>query len=126
MVAPSGNVVYGTGYAYSSWIGNAWNASPSTYGVAATPVYNPYVGYTYGFAMSLATPSQAAPLAGGAHFHPGYWGGYPCCGSASANVYRYWGRAAYSKSRAKNAGAASSSNGDAGTSATAAVPRRHG
>jgi hypothetical protein len=105
MVAPAGNVVYGTGYAYAPWIGNAWYASPSTYGVAAAPVYNPYVGYTYGFAMSLATASWAEPFAGGAHFHPGYWGGYPCCGSASANVYRFWGRAAYSKSRAKNAGA---------------------
>ena len=124
MVAPSGNVVYGTGYAYSSWIGNAWYASPSTYGVAAAPVYNPYVGYTYGFAMSLATPSQAAPLAGGAHFHPGYWGGYPCCGSASANVYRYWGRAAYSKSRAKNTGSARASKvAMSGTKgASAAVP----
>lgn len=104
MVAPTGNVVYGTGYAYPSWIGNAWFASPSTYGVAAAPVFNPYAGYTYGFAMSLATPAWAEPFVGGAHFHPGYWGGYPCCGSASANVYRFWGRAAYSKSRAKDAG----------------------
>ncbi|MEO8751899.1 MAG: hypothetical protein ABI624_04390 [Casimicrobiaceae bacterium] len=102
LVAPTGNVVFGTGIAYAPWIGNAWYPPPSTYGVAAMPVYNAYVGYTYGFAMSLATPAWAEAFAGGAHFHPGYWGGYPCCGSASANVYRYWGRAAYSKSRAKN------------------------
>ena len=124
MVAPTGNVVFGTGYAYASWIGNAWYPSPSTYGVAATPVYNPYVGYTYGFAMSLATPAWAEPFAGGAHFHPGYWGGYPCCGSASANVYRFWGRAAYSKSRAKPTDKTAAAKGAAsGTkSASAAVP----
>ena len=124
MIAPTGNVVFGTGYTYAPWIGNAWYPAPSTYGVAATPVYNPYVGYTYGFAMSLATPAWAEPFAGGAHFHPGYWGGYPCCGSASANVYRFWGRAAYSKSRAGNKDKmAAGKNATMGTkSASAAVP----
>jgi len=124
MVAPTGNVVFGSGYAYAPWIGNAWYPSPSTYGVAATPVFNPYVGYTYGFAMSLATPSWAEPFAGGAHFHPGYWGGYPCCGSASANVYRFWGRAAFSKSRAKSTDKAIADKGAVSgtTSASVAVP----
>ena len=41
VVAPTGNVVFGTGYAYPSWIGDAWYAAPPTYGVGATPVYNP-------------------------------------------------------------------------------------
>ena len=124
VVAPTGNVVFGTGYSYAPWIGNAWYPAPATYGIAAAPVYNPYVGYTYGFAMSLATPAWAEPFAGGAHFHPGYWGGYPCCGSASANVYRFWGRAATSKSRAKNMGKAVAGKRVAASakSASAAVP----
>jgi hypothetical protein len=103
---PAGTVVYGTGYAYTPWIGNVWYPAPSTYGVAAAPVYNRYVGYTYGFAMGLAT--VAAPTtasASGAQFHPLYWGGYPCCGTTSANVYRYWGRTAYAKMRGKKASA---------------------
>jgi hypothetical protein len=93
-VSATGTVVFGTGYNYPSWIGAAWYAAPATYGVAATPVYNPYVGFTYGFAVGLATPAWSAPYWGGAYYHPGYWGGYPCCGSAAANVYRRWGGAA--------------------------------
>jgi hypothetical protein len=93
-VSSAGTVVFGTGYNYASWIGNAWFAAPATYGVAAAPVYNPYVGFTYGFAVGLATPAWSAPYWGGAYYHPGYWGGYPCCGSAAANVYRRWGGAA--------------------------------
>ncbi|MFO1323704.1 MAG: hypothetical protein U1F15_06540 [Burkholderiales bacterium] len=101
----TGTVVYGTGYAYAPWIGNAWYPAPATYGVAAAPVYNRYVGHTYGFAMGLAPVSAQPSTAGGAQFHPLYWGGYPCCGTTSANVYRYWGRAAYAKSLAKKGGA---------------------
>ncbi len=90
MIATGGTVVYGTGYSYASWIGNAWYPAPATYGLAAAPVFNPRVGYTYGFAMGLATVAWTQPYYGGARFHPAYWGGYPCCGSASANVYRAW------------------------------------
>jgi hypothetical protein len=99
-VSSTSTVVYGTGYAYPSWTGNVWYAAPSTYGVAATPVYNPYVGFTYGFAVGLATPAWSAPYWGGAYYHPGYWGGYPCCGSAAANVYRRWGGAANARAPA--------------------------
>ena len=76
MVAPSGTVVYGTGYDYKPWIGDAWYPAPPTYGVAAAPVFNPRVGYTYAFATGLATASCDGQRA---HFHPGYWGHYPCC-----------------------------------------------
>ena len=55
-------------------------APPYTYGVAAAPIYNPYVGFTYGFALGLATAAWTEPYWGGAYYHPGYWGGYPCCG----------------------------------------------
>ncbi len=96
MVGQAGTVVYGTGYAYAPWIGSVWYPAPATYGVAATPVFNPKVGYTFAFATGLATASWS----GGARFHPGYWGHYPCCASASVNVYRAWFKPAKSKKQA--------------------------
>ena len=113
VVSPYGTVVYGTGYTYSPWIGSVWYPPPYTYGVAAVPVYNPYVGYTFGFAMGLATAAWMQPYWGGAYYHPGYWGGYPCCASASANVYGHWGSATYSGTRSWYAG-----GGVAGTTAS--------
>jgi hypothetical protein len=99
VVSPYGTIVYGTGYAYAPWVGSVWYAAPYTYGVAAAPIYNPYVGYTYGFAMGLATAAWMEPYWGGAYYHPAYWGGYGCCASASANVYGHWGNATYSGTR---------------------------
>ena len=112
VVSPYGTVVYGTGYAYTPWIGSVWYAPPYTYGVAAAPVYNPYVGFTFGFAVGLATAAWMEPYWGGAYYHPGYWGGYGCCASASANVYGHWGNTAYSGTRSWYAG-----GGVAGSSA---------
>ena len=89
VVDVGGTVVYGTGYAYTPWIGSVWYAAPVTWGVAAAPVYNPYVGFTFGFALGMTAAYWAAPYWGGAYYHAGYYG-YPCCGSASANVYRSW------------------------------------
>ncbi len=89
-VSPSGTVVYGTGYTYTSWIDNVWYPAPATYGVAATPIYNQDTGFTYAFAIGLATPSWTGPYLRTVYYHPGYWGGYPCCATASANVYRRW------------------------------------
>ncbi len=89
VVDTGGTVVYGTGYAYSPWIGSVWYGAPLTYGVAAMPVYNPYVGFTFGFALGMTAAYWAEPYWGGAYYHAGYYG-YPCCGSASANVYRSW------------------------------------
>ena len=94
VVSADGTVVYGTGYYYSPWVGNYWYPPPVTWGVAAAPVYNPYVGVAFGFAMGAAIGAAAwTPYYGGAFYHPGYWG-YPCCGSTSANVYRNWGTGA--------------------------------
>jgi hypothetical protein len=112
VVSPYGTVVYGTGYVYTPWIGTVWYAPPYTYGVAAAPVYNPYVGFTYGFAVGLATAAWMEPYWGGAYYHPGYWGGYGCCASASANVYGHWGATTYSGTRSWYAG-----GGVAGTTA---------
>ena len=113
VLTPYGTVVYGTGYAYSPWIGTVWYPPPYTYSVAAAPVYNPYVGFTYGFAVGLATAAWMEPYWGGAYYHPYYWGGYPCCGSASANVYGHWGATTYSGTRTWYAG-----GGVAGTTAS--------
>jgi hypothetical protein len=113
VVGPYGTVVYGTGYAYTPWVGAAWYPPPYTYGVAAAPVYNAAVGYTFGFAVGLATAAWATPYWGGAYYHPAYWGSYPCCGSASANVYGQWGSTVHSGTRSWYAG-----GGVAGTSAS--------
>ena len=113
VVSPYGTVVYGTGYVYDPWIGSVWYAPPYTYGVAAAPVYNPYVGFTYGFAVGLTTAAWMEPYWGGAYYHPYYWGGYGCCASASANVYGHWGNTAYSGTRSWYGG-----GGVAGTTAS--------
>ncbi len=104
VVSPSGTVVYGTGYAYAPWIGDLWYPAPVTYTVAAAPIYNPYVGFTFGFATGLAAAAWTYPYYGGAWYHPAYWGGYPCCATASANVYGQWGNAVYSGTRSWYAG----------------------
>jgi hypothetical protein len=98
VVSTGGVVVYGTGYVYTPWIGSVWYPVPVTYGLAAAPVYNPAVGFTFGFAMGLTTAALWGPYWGGAYYHPYYYG-YPCCGSASANVYRNWGTGVSSGSR---------------------------
>jgi hypothetical protein len=115
VVSPYGTVVYGTGYAYSPWVGTVWYPPPYTYGVAAAPVYNPYVGFTYGFALGLATAAWTEPY-WGSYYYPAYWGGYhgyPCCASASANVYGAWGATTWSGTRSWYAG-----GGVAGTTAS--------
>ncbi len=104
VVSPYGTVVYGTGYTYVPWVGNVWYAPPYTYGVAAAPIYNPYVGYTFAFAAGLATAAWIHPWYGGAYYHPGYWGGYGCCASGAANVYGHWGNTAWSGTRSWYAG----------------------
>jgi hypothetical protein len=113
VVSPSGTVVYGTGYAYAPWIGDLWYPAPVTYTVAAAPIYNPYVGFTFGFATGLAVSAWTYPYYGGAWYYPAYWGGYPCCATASANVYGQWGNTVYSGTRSWYAG-----GGVAGTAAS--------
>ena len=62
VVEPSGTIVYGTGYAYSPWIGSVWYPAARTpTRVAAAPIYNPYVGFTFGFAVGLATAAWTQP-----------------------------------------------------------------
>ena len=99
VVAPDGVVVYGTGYVYQPWVGAVWYPPPVTYGVMAQPVYNPMVGMTFGFAMGVATASTTYSWGATPYYHPAYYGGYPCCGSASANVYGQYGSTVYSGTR---------------------------
>ncbi|MCE2969059.1 MAG: hypothetical protein LW847_02320, partial [Burkholderiales bacterium] len=111
VVDVGGTVVYGTGYSYSPWIGSVWYGAPVTWGIGAAPVYNPYVGWAWGFGLGLATAAWAEPYWGGAYYAGGYYG-YPCCGSASANVYRSWPNGVSSGTRTYW----SDSNGSFGTS----------
>ena len=94
VVSPAGVVVYGTGYTYQPWVGNAWYPPPVTYGLAAQPIYNPAAGMAFGFAMGLTT----AALTSSAYYHPAYYG-YPCCGSTSVNTYRAYGNTVASGTR---------------------------
>ncbi len=119
VISPYGTVVYGTGYAYSPWIGTVWYPPPYTYGVAAAPIYNPWVGFTFGFAVGLATAAWLEPYWGGSFYSPAYWGAYPCCGSASANVYGHWGGAVYSGTRSWYAGGGVAGSTFSGSYATA-------
>ena len=126
ITAQGGTVVYGTGYNYKPWIGDAWYPAPATYGLAAAPVFNPRVGYTYSFAVGLATAEWSQPYFGGARFHPGYWGNYPCCGSASANVYRAWFKPAQAKAKKTRARACDDGSCDGPAGAAAAIQSRRG
>jgi hypothetical protein len=98
VVEPDGTVVYGTGYAYPTDVGAYWYPPPYTYGMAAVPVYNPAVGFTYGFAVGLATAAWVTQYYGAA-YHP-----YACCGSASASVYGQYGNTAFAGSKTAYAG----------------------
>ncbi len=98
VVASDGVVVYGTGYDYQPWVGEVYYAAPPTWDVMAQPVYNPAVGWSYGFAMGLTTAamvdSWGAPI-----YYTSYYHGYGCCASASANVYGHWGNTVTSGTR---------------------------
>ena len=98
VVAPDGVVVYGTGYDYQPWVGTVYYAPAVTYGVQAQPVYNPEVGAAIGFGMGLTTAAMVDSW-GGTTYYNSYYHGYPCCGSASANVYGHWGNTVTSGTR---------------------------
>jgi hypothetical protein len=110
VVSPYGVVVYGTGYAYSPWVGAVYYPVPVTYGMAAYPVYTPALGFAYGFAVGVAYAS---------YYHPAYYGtpyyGAKCCATyaSSTNVYNSWGNTVSSGTRGYYA-----SGGKVGTTAS--------
>lgn len=102
-----GAVVYGTGYAYTPYIGTTvWYGFPVTYGYAAGLVWTPWTGWGIGFGLGWAYGAAwgigawgwgCAPYWGayyrgawGAHGAYGAWGPHGWAAS-SGNVYHQWG-----------------------------------
>ncbi|MEI6547506.1 MAG: hypothetical protein WCN85_10870, partial [Burkholderiales bacterium] len=109
VVEPYGTVVYGTGYIYPTYVSTVWYPPPYTYGMAAVPVYNPALGFTFGFATGLATAAWVTPYYGAA-YHP-----YACCGSATASVYGQYGNTAYSGTKTAYSGGGVAGVSNSGT-----------
>ena len=109
VVVPYGTVVYGTGYVYPTYVSTVWYPPPYTYGIAAVPVYNPALGFTFGFATGLATAAWVTPYYGAA-YHP-----YACCGSATASVYGQYGNTAYSGTKTAYSGGGVAGVSNSGT-----------
>jgi hypothetical protein len=99
VVAPTGVVVFGTGYAYRPWIGSVYYPPPATYGYGATIAYSSWGGWAVGFGFGYPVyPPYWGPYAYGAGFAAGMafgaaaWG---CCWYGSYNVtinnvYHHW------------------------------------
>jgi hypothetical protein len=56
VVAPTGVVVYGTGWNYRPWIGARWFGRPWTYGFAPRFSWSRATGWNYGFATGVGRP----------------------------------------------------------------------
>ena len=112
VVTNEGTVVYGTGYWYDPWVGTEYYPVPLTWGIDAVPIYNPYVGFAYGFGY----PAALDPYWywGTPWYAPAYWG-TTCCGTVSeaTNVYRAYGNTVASGTRTWY----ENSNGKVGTTA---------
>jgi hypothetical protein len=107
-------VVYGTGYAYSPWVGSVWYGYPVTYGYGSAVTYTPWNGWAVAFGVGWAWGHWGAWYA---PYYPPYWGPYwgyypyhgyyggavvgPAGGWAAwgpggwagttGNIYRHWG-----------------------------------
>lgn len=107
-VAADGTVVYGTGYAYTPYIGSTvWYGPPVTYGYGAGLAWTPWTGWGIGFGMGWAFGAAWGAGAWGwgpAPYWGGYWGGaawgphgaYGAWGpggwaASTGNVYHQWG-----------------------------------
>jgi len=66
-------VVYGTGYAYSPWVGTVWYGPPVTYGFGVSMRYTPYTGWSFGFGFGWSWGSATVAMGWG-------WGAYPWWG----------------------------------------------
>jgi hypothetical protein len=106
---PDGTVVDGTGYVYEPWVGAVYYPPPATCGIQAQPVYNTETGMACGMTTAAMMYSWNQPI-----YYSPYYHGYPCCGSASANVYGHYGSTSWSWTRTWY----SQSDGDIGQSAS--------
>ena len=81
----TGVTVYGTGYAYTPWVGSVWYGTPVTYGYAADVVYTPWAGWAVAFGIGWAWGAATTAWGWG-------WGAYPYWGAWGAAA---WGGVAY-------------------------------
>ena len=94
-VAPSGMVVYGTGYSYPPVVaGSWWVPCPVTYGFGWGMAVNPYTGFAYGFAAGAAFDCWCQPYWGCYGWARRYGLAYAHVNLNSANFYAHWGAAA--------------------------------
>ena len=113
-IITNGVVVYGTGYAYSPWIGTVWYGPPVTYGYGVNLAYTPWTGWGFAFGIGCGFAMGAAMCGYGWGYCGwgwgaacgGWYGGYGAAawghgGGAvwgpgyarwsSGNVYSHWG-----------------------------------
>jgi len=83
VVAPSGVVVYGTGFDYSPWVGNYWYGGPWTYGYGAGLA----LGLGFGFAFNTAF---VAPVRGPHVYVAAPYAHYGGVHLANVDVYHRW------------------------------------
>jgi hypothetical protein len=90
-----GTVVYGTGYAYTPYVGTTvWYSAPVTYGYAAGIAWTPWTGWGYGFGMGWAYGAAWGAAAWGWGAAP-YWGAYAGAAWGAAGAYGAWGPGAW-------------------------------
>jgi hypothetical protein len=105
VITSDGVVVYGTGYAYSPWVGTYWYGPPVTYGVGVSITWTPWGGWAFGFGFGWGWGYAGigwwyppapwwGPYWGGAYYNayggvtawgPGGWAG------TTGNIYGRWG-----------------------------------
>lgn len=105
IVTSDGVVVYGTGYAYTPWVGTYWYGPPVTYGVGVGICWTPWGGWAFGFGFGWGWGYAGVgwwyppapwwgPYWGGAYYNayggvtawgPGGWAG------TTGNIYNRWG-----------------------------------
>lgn len=105
VVTADGVVVYGTGYAYTPWVGTYWYGPPVSYGYGADMSWTPWAGWAIGFAFGWAwayanynwwyPPAPWwGPYWGGAYYN--HYGGVTAWGpggwvGTTGNIYGRWG-----------------------------------
>jgi hypothetical protein len=93
-----GTVVYGTGYAYTPYIGTTvWYGAPVTYGYAAAVAWTPWTGWGVGFGMGWAYGAAWGAGAWGWGAAP-YWGAYAGAAWGAAGAYGAWGPGSWAAS----------------------------